>query len=576
MIRRSFILDPEIYNSIDLSRSYFDEFENTLFIENAVKNLSLILSFDNDRVNSRSVHDVSYLQTLKVNRIVIREYRAIKEVEENTYGELSDLNDDLQFNQSISALLFSALRSYYKYFEVIPYFEISELEDYGFCKSADMVFYDIVIRQDHLSKLIPLLRDIALKRKINIEPFEIILPADKYNVEKYSPKVNFTETLSTSTKARRLGYVKSIIKQFERSTYYPISYFSKIIENQSADLQDQLINYKLYYGGNDKGQISKSFTGISAIPYLKLCEGLNTITTINNAFILTKQSKVYFHFNKMVNVDDQLKDKVEYEYNLFNHRTNASNVFIMNNIDRIFFLKQILIHDTLYTVAILDIINIIGSSFKSSDIISTFKGFVIDEIARALKFASSTGRKELSVIQRRIDAWEKPLKYLQHIVEPRLNWYLDLGIIEQEDNGRTSTYKLSRAGQILNNFLAGISERWFIKFIHVPTFIENNYFYMFSKIYDLPAARINNFVASDIEPFLLDACKIFKTEAPRRIAASQGIEYVCYSMLLYKGRIIEFEHVKQFLLNNGSDKFSLEWYKTENDGALNLKYDATK
>jgi hypothetical protein len=68
-----------------------------------------------------------------------------------------------------------------------------------------------------------------------------------------------------------------------------------------------------------------------------------------------------------------------------------------------------------------------------------------------------------------------------------------------------------------------------------------------------------------------EAFKLFKTEAPNRIAASQAIEFVSLKAFLEDHRILEASDVKEYLSKQKTNKYSLDWYASENDGSLSKK-----
>ncbi|GAA6765700.1 hypothetical protein AAFH68_16380 [Flavobacterium sp. CGRL1] len=360
--------------------------------------------------------------------------------------------------------------------------------------------------------------------------------------------------VQSNTKTRRLGYLKLIIELFEHSNYFPITYLSKKIEIDSFLYENDLREYGKENTGDDKGLIKKTAIGSSAQPYIDLLEELNLLTQINNSYILTKQCKVYFHLHKYFK-DNSSKD---------------NNLFQLDQLDKLFFLRQILVSDSLYIWSIIDIIFIARKPMSTMSIKKIFTEYVINELELNQQYSqNNTLKKKILVVKSRITSWKKPLTYLEHIVEPRINWLVDLGILELNAESKEKQYFFTKEGLNLVAILCQVFSKKLNKQLVLKSFMEMNYLSVFNYIFGLSKEKISA-ANIKIEEYLLEAFKIFKTEAPNKIAASQAIDYVCFKLFLVDGFIIEFEDLKKYL--EGSNvKFSMDWFKTENDGALYLK-----
>ncbi|TXD53927.1 hypothetical protein [Polaribacter sp. IC063] len=361
------------------------------------------------------------------------------------------------------------------------------------------------------------------------------------------------EIIQTNTKTRRLGYLNLIITLFENSTYFPVSYLEKKIETISSSYNEDLLDYGISNKGDDKGLIKLTRNGSSSKPYVRLLEELNLLTQINNSYILTKQSKIYFHLNK-----DQKK------------KNELKNIFKLNELDKLFLLRQILISDTLYIWAIIDIMFIIQEPIDTMSIKKLFVNYIKNDLNIIQHNTNNNLVKKKNLeLKKRISSWEKPIVYLEHIIEPRINWLLDLDIVILNNDAKSKRYVLTKAGMNLFYKLSSVFGRNSSKELVLASYFEQNYFDSFNFIFELnKTSEILDKLK--IEKYLLEAFKIFKTNAPNRIAASQGIDYVCFKSFLEDGVIIEFEELKKYLQEK-NNKFSLDWFNTENDGTLYLR-----
>jgi hypothetical protein len=117
--------------------------------------------------------------------------------------------------------------------------------------------------------------------------------------------------------------------------------------------------------------------------------------------------------------------------------------------------------------------------------------------------------------------------------------------------------------------LSSIFERNRSKELILTSYFEQNYFEIFNSIFELNSSK-EILDELKIEKYLLEAFIIFKTNAPNRIAASQGIDYVCFKSFLEDRLIIESKELRNHLQET-NNKFSLDWFNTENDGTLYLR-----
>ncbi|MGI9650193.1 hypothetical protein [Chryseobacterium sp. RLHN22] len=407
--------------------------------------------------------------------------------------------------------------------------------------------------------------NLSIQEELNLNEFIFIL--SNYKSKEIKQELNFfiiqgfqaiesnkISIVQSNTKTRRLGYLKLIIELFETSNYFPVTYLGKRIETESALYNDALREYGNRMG-DDKGLIKKTDTGSSAKPYIELLEELNLLTQINNSFILTKQSKIYFHLNKFLKQKNDIVD---------------SNLFQTNLLDKLFFLRQILVSDPLYIWAILDIVFIAQQPIGTMSIKKLFVDYIKNELDLNQQYSSNNSTKrKIMDLRTRISSWKKPLTYLEHIVEPRINWLVDLGILELKTESKEKQYYFSKSGLNLNNILSEIYEKNLNKQLILQSVINNRYFYIFNYIFNLNK-NSSDLDDHKIDSYLLEAFQIFKTDAPNRVAASQAIDYVCFKSFFEDNIIIEFEDIKKYL-QKPNNRFSMDWFKTENDGALYLK-----
>ncbi|GEM_PF-3144969 len=437
--------------------------------------------------------------------------------------------------ENIIPKLFSVLSCYYSITDKIANFKISLEEN-------QVLFFDIIFSPEYIKFLTDFLASIKKAETVYGYPFNL-----NYNIKVENNRVKI---IQSNTKTRRIGYLKLIITIFNEATYFPVNYLAKKIESDSDVYIDELLEYGKESAGDSRGLVKATASGISAKPYIDLLVELNLLTQVNQSYILTKQSKIYLKLSKK-------------------NDAGSGRLFKLNILDKLFFLRQLINSDSLYLLCILDIITIAGSISVQS-IKQLFVSHVLNELDRSQQYSDDNSFK-LKVIElkKRIQAWTKPIVYLEHIVEPRLNWLLDLGILIQEEGSKDKRYLLSGEGERLVKVFQSIDEVKRNRYLFLSSFITTNYFEVFNFIFGLNKQK-KTLDQNKLEKYLLEAFQIFKTDAPNRIAASQAIDYVCFQSFLEDNIIIEFNVLKEILEEKNS-MFSMDWFKTENDGALYIK-----
>lgn len=519
---------------------------------------------------SDKIRPKSYDSEFIINNLIKAPQSTILKVvfSESAYVVRSEIlgNYGVLLFAAISDRLFTSLRHIveFNYSHIPNYFIWNEVKRDD-CENQTIKTYSIDFSSPEEVEYFPefFLKILSSLNSVSITPIELKLNSNKILQRKYAG----LKILQSNTKARRLGYLKFIIQAFSASNYFPVNYFNRKIELDIQSINPHLLEYKNNYNGDDKGLVSLSNNGISVEPYLHLMKQLNILTEVNRSYILTKQTKVFFIIDKLYN------GRVENRNQIIDEQKEKSsfNVFDLNILDRIYFLNQILISDSLYICSLLEVILILYNNSSSAGIKKVFKEYLLDELARISNSPDVTLnsiKRDVVELRKRIQSWTKAEVYLEHIIEPRLNWLLDLKLIVQIHD-KNKKYRLTDSGTRLLNYLSGIYESVGVKHIYLPELLLKDYFTLFSYIYDLKAKAIFD------EPFVLEKLEqsfiLFKTDAPNRITASQAINFVCYTALIEKNITIEFNEVKDYLLKGQNKEFLLDWFHTENDGSLSKR-----
>lgn len=382
--------------------------------------------------------------------------------------------------------------------------------------------------------------------------------------------------LSLHTKVRRLGYLKLLVEQYFERDFLPVNSFNQYFEKVASEktIQKQLEDYSLYYRKDNKGLIEFLGTGVSAGPYTKLAEDLAIIAKSNYSFILTKHGRVY----KII-LERYKKERSKFKFIegikvvvprlLFEDSDNLKNLFNLNVLDKFFFLKLILEKDFL---CVKSIINIIGCpnnySLKDRKIkYGIVKENLLSELLVQIKLfqdskqLSLNEKNEALKLEKRLSSKNLRVRSYESIVEPRLNWLLDLDLIDSVKY-RQDVLVLSQQGESL---LRGIKDLY-----NIEAFIENEFVKAFCSVYKLLAKEDGSIIERRIKKYLDYAFLNFKTLAPNRINASQAFNYISIMCLLRDGIVVEYRDVKNHVFGMEGKGYTIDWFPSENDGSIKM------
>lgn len=350
-------------------------------------------------------------------------------------------------------------------------------------------------------------------------------------------EINNFNTINTQTKVRRMAYIKMIIAMFNKSDYYPSSLFNKKVELEAQKYNDDLLKYS-----NSRGIIKITQRGNSSKPYIETTLALKLLFTQNNMYKLSK-------YGKLFNVLDN-------ELNII-----TDNYFQLLDYQKSFILFFILEKDGLYLQLLIDLI-FHKKQTTIKELKEVFQKYLIEQLQSNIDNPNIPNKLKNEIIlkMRRVQNWENPQRYLEHIIEPRVNWLLDLDILDRDDFIKNRLL-LSKQGLVIVNKLNSSFD------------ICTDFFNLINQMYLTNTIGIdeNNFEL--IDNYIDKSFFLFKTIAPNRVTASQAILYTCYMMLFKERIIVNFCTIKNYLSSKDNTKFIFDWYKTEQDGSIRRKND---
>jgi hypothetical protein len=340
-----------------------------------------------------------------------------------------------------------------------------------------------------------------------------------------------------------------ILNMFRDTRYFPENFFNGKVEKEANNFKNDLLEYC-----NNKGEIKSSKTGYSSKPYLNFIFSLDLFYIKNRMISLSKTGKIFLVLENKLNSN------------------NESNYFNLSKLERTFFIYKIFEKDSFFIRSILEIIYIQDNKTNLKQIKEVFQNYILDQIALWSKswFVRGEQKRDLIAIQRRIKFWRNSKKYLEHIVEPRINWLIDVGIIESEafiDN----TIKLSSIGSRLIETFMLYEDIFLEKYGLTKTIITNDFFKIINFIYSEKYPYIIKEDINKIDYYIEESFYLFKTMAPNRVTASQAIMYCSFQMFFNEKKIVDAKTIINYLKSKDNTKYLFEWYKTQNDGSIKIK-----
>jgi hypothetical protein len=479
---------------------------------------------------------------------LLKENFVIKEVIICSYELLNNREEDESFI-SISNSLYRTiiqLKSFDN--QIISSYSLSL--DYGdseFCPAIPIYKFEIIIDKEFIKNIDFVHFLINSLINDSSKPSNFYIHNFKENKKIYDSKK--IKIVNTNTKVRRLGYLILLAEFFNKNKKVAANYINKKFEKFVKPYNLDLIKYK-----NAKGLIKETVTGTSAKPYIMLAKEFNLLLSLNNIYTSGKLFKVYCI------IKQQLNDK-------------SNEAFCLTNIDKLFFLETILKNDFFYLSVLIEQIYIqmdtsyleISNSFQKA-LLNRLNEYKVGLIAEQ----NSRNLFKLIELYDRINKWSKPEVYLEHIIMPRLNWLLDLDIIEMQE---TQSIRLTNYGKKLFEHLCFWNDLNYERIVSPDEFINLFIINMFDDIYNKQTKKIEDdgIIYNYIDKFILESFQHFKTLAPNRVTASQAIHYTKYKMYFIHNIIVEFSFIENYLSNNKLSNFIYKFQQRYGDGYIQLK-----
>ncbi len=246
---------------------------------------------------------------------------------------------------------------------------------------------------------------------------------------------------STNTKTRRLAYVQALVTILKAGNFAEAQLLERIVRWSNENV-DSLRSYWV-----TTGEITSTRQNTAGSRYIDLAVSLGLIASISGVYRYTRIGLVLLTL-------------------LERTQGHSVNTFQLPLSSRLFFAYLLLQKDADFFLLVGEFL-LLQERPSLAQMQREFKDRLIDRLN--LKIAMSPDeRTRRAMIDRRreVDNWKKPERYAEHLIPPRLNWMLDLLLLDTTKFPQ-HVYSLTRLGgsflngvPTLNTYVRDIDSNW--------------------------------------------------------------------------------------------------------------------
>lgn len=224
----------------------------------------------------------------------------------------------------------------------------------------------------------------------------------------------------TNTKVRRLAYLTAIISILGRNALNEQVLLAKLADWSKR----QESNLRQYW--SQTGEVTSTRRNSAGSRYLHLANQIGLIVPISGVYRATRKGMTLYFVCKDF--------------------PSSSNPFYLSNPERLLYTNILLDQDGDYLLTIVEFL-----IEKPEASLALLQQEFQRRLLQRLEWKSRLPGIEEPLRHKIVDRirvirdWDKPLRYAEHLVPPRLNWLLDLGILAPE-SFREHRYVLTEGG----------------------------------------------------------------------------------------------------------------------------------
>ena len=234
------------------------------------------------------------------------------------------------------------------------------------------------------------------------------------------PRLSYRALEGTNTKTRRLAYLAAILTMLRRDGLSERLLLTQLVrwsQEHKSDLDDYWVQ---------TGEVTSTRRNSSGARYLHLATRLGLVVPIAGAYRVTRIGRVLLA--------------------LLERHPVSTNPFFLTSTERLYYAHLLLERDADVLLTVADrLLEQPGVSLAQLQ--QVFQADFLHRLSRKIE-NSPDERLKRELLDRRTEAkaWTKPERYAEHLVPPRLNWLLDLDLLEA-GKFRRHCYELTPSGR---------------------------------------------------------------------------------------------------------------------------------
>lgn len=343
--------------------------------------------------------------------------------------------------------------------------------------------------------------------------------------------------LNTNTKTRRLRFITALARFAE--TGMDSQRLANLLLTWASQHIDSLQAYT-----DPKGAILASSGLRSALPYLELAKELGILTPVGRGVTVTNEGRAL-----VLLVPPQ-------------------EVFSLRLQEQLYFFYELLIRDRDMFYPLLSLLK--HGKHRKRDVRAEFPEAYKQYLIRLRGHCGTArSRRQLDDALERISRWRRPEVYMEHVVEPRLSWFVDLDFCHFENDQVLLTETGARVAEVLRE----PCEEGVIPV--TKEFLRRRFFKVFAPLLVPPEETLKKPSRAELVNFLTDCCNILlrstKSLAPNRIVASTLLRYAGVKLFVEHRIAADFRDLTAFLMREESANefpWRLRWQQAQDDGYL--------
>jgi hypothetical protein len=324
-----------------------------------------------------------------------------------------------------------------------------------------------------------------------------------------SSRLTYRALDGTNTKTRRLAYLTTMISILGRRSLGERVFLARLVR-WNREHKRHLNDYWV-----QTGEITSTRHNSAGARYLRLATDLRLIASVSAAYRTTRIGLVLHALIRKLGSDN--------------------NPFFLTNVEQLFYMYTLLGKDADILLTVIDgVTDHLGVSLAHLQ--RTFQERFLERVNQKFTLSQNKMLKQL-LLQRRMEIkdWRRPERYAEHLVPPRLNWLLDLGLLEPEPFTRHRYFLTEKGKRFIESLFrpkgasfSDVNDRWLASEFWLTTVPELLEIKPLTDWKQLDEKRRRTLCAQ----LLQEAFEAFRHTVVPKISLTQALLYLSTALML--------------------------------------------